>query len=84
MDAAVAEYMAQGFHLKAVSDTTASLEKIGSGYKPVTAFLLLMLCMTFRHHLPVPKPFDQEGRGGHPHPGGSRRGIEDRSQSTGG
>lgn len=45
LDAAVADYVAQGFHLKAISDTTASLEKIESGYKPFTAFLLLLLCI---------------------------------------
>ncbi len=45
LDAAVAEYVAQGFQLKAVSDRTASLEKIESGYKPFKAFLLLLLCI---------------------------------------
>ncbi len=45
LDAAVAEYVAQGFQLKAISDTTASLEKIESGYKPFKAFLLLLLCL---------------------------------------
>lgn len=45
LDAAVAEYVAQGFQLKAISDTTASLDKIESGYKPFKAFLLLLLCI---------------------------------------
>lgn len=45
LDAAVAEHVAQGFQLKAISDTTASLEKIGSGYKPGKAMLYLALCI---------------------------------------
>ena len=45
LQAAVAEYTAQGFQLKAMTDTTASLEKIESAYKLGRAILLLALCI---------------------------------------
>jgi hypothetical protein len=45
LDVAVAEYTGQGYQLKAVSDTTASLEKIESAYKTGRAVLLWMLCI---------------------------------------
>ena len=45
LNAAVAQYTAQGFQLKAVAETTASLEKIGSAYKAGTALLLFALCI---------------------------------------
>jgi hypothetical protein len=45
LQSAVAEYTAQGFQLKAMTDTTASLEKIESAYKTGRAVLLFLLCI---------------------------------------
>jgi Na+-transporting NADH:ubiquinone oxidoreductase subunit NqrB len=45
LQAAVAEYTAQGFQLKAMTDTTASLEKIESAYNVKRAVLLALLCI---------------------------------------
>jgi hypothetical protein len=45
LDASVAEYTAQGFQLKAVSDNTASLEKIESPYVVWKGVLLWLLCI---------------------------------------
>jgi len=45
LQAAVAKYTAQGFQLKAMTDTTASLEKMRSAYKAGTMAILLVLCI---------------------------------------
>jgi hypothetical protein len=45
LQAAVAEYAAQGFQLKAMTDTTASLEKIESAYKVGKALPLWFMCI---------------------------------------
>jgi hypothetical protein len=45
LDSTVAEYTAQGFQLKATSDTTASLEKIESAYRAGKAALYLCMCI---------------------------------------
>jgi hypothetical protein len=45
LDSAVADYTARGFQLKAVSETTASLEKIESPYVVWKGVLLYLLCI---------------------------------------
>jgi len=45
LDAAVAEYTGQGFQLKAVSDTTASLERTENPFNIGKAILYWMLCI---------------------------------------
>lgn len=45
LDTAVAEYTAQGFQLKAISDSTASLEKIESAYKIGRMVFFTALCI---------------------------------------
>ena len=45
LQAKVAEYTAQGFQLKAMTDTTASLEKLESAYKIGRAIPLWFLCI---------------------------------------
>lgn len=45
LEAAIAQYTVEGFQLKAVSDTTASLERIQNAYKTWLAVLLYMCCI---------------------------------------
>lgn len=45
LQAKVAEYTAKGFQVKAISETTASLEKIEGDYSAGRAVLLTMACL---------------------------------------
>ena len=45
LQAAIAAYTAQGYQLKATSETTASMERMRSAYEPFKMGCLLLLCI---------------------------------------